>query len=164
MKIAAGGYHGLFLGSDGNVYSCGRNDLNQLGRGGNPYLPVPILSFSLQPSEFVNDVTAGVSFSLLITSNFFPLLLRNVKQSFKKLDLGNIYSFGNNTGFLENVVGPNIVPVQVNLFNLAALSVAVGWSHAIVLTSTKFSFLSYLFLKFLKTKKKSKWVFNFFWR
>lgn len=99
--IVPGSEHTLFLTSLNRVYATGRNHVGQLGDNSliNKSTPVEI-SFSLNQGEEIISLSAGLNFSLALTSN------------------GRIFGWGSNTSSQLGLVSPNgfeIVPTEVPL-------------------------------------------------
>jgi alpha-tubulin suppressor-like RCC1 family protein len=73
IRVAAGGTYSLFLTSDGTAYSCGYNDVGQLGRAvaAGDELTVNLDVISALSGVTVIDITAGLngSHSLFLTSD-----------------------------------------------------------------------------------------------
>ena len=112
-SIEAGGYHSLFLLNNGNVLSCGRNDVGQLGDGTtvqkNTVVPISTLSN-------VISVSAGLNYSLALLNN------------------GIVKSWGQNTsGQLGNNSTTNS-SLPVNVLNITnPIAIFAGSTHALAL-------------------------------
>jgi len=96
--IAAGSYHSLAIGSDGNTYAWGNNGTGQLGNNSTTESHVPVavhLPAGVKPIA----IAAGGNHSLAIGSN------------------GKLYAWGSNVfGQLGNTTTtPSLIPVTVSL-------------------------------------------------
>ena len=110
-SAAAGGYHSLYLLTDGRLFGCGNNSLGQLGDNTtiNRYSPVFIRSG-------VQSVVAGDFHSLILTTD------------------GTLFGFGNNSfGQLgDGTTTDRHLPVQIKT---GIKSIAVGANHSFILTT-----------------------------
>jgi len=95
--VAAAGYSGYGLGSDGNIYAWGSNNAGQLGHGNttDSLVPVPVNTSNLPTGVTFTAVTAGYGLG----------------------SDGNLYAWGyNGSGQLGNdSTTQSLVPVQVNM-------------------------------------------------
>ena len=60
-KISAGGHHSLFLTNTGDVYSCGRNDIGQLGLGNTDPKNIPTL---IEDINNISKISSGINCSI----------------------------------------------------------------------------------------------------
>ncbi len=115
--IAAGHYHSLAIGSDGNAYAWGYNAYGQLGSGIATDSSVPV---AVGVPVRVTAIAAGFSHSLAIESD------------------GNTYAWGNNgTGQLGiNSTTESHVPVVVHLpAFVTPTAIAAGFYHSLAIGS-----------------------------
>jgi alpha-tubulin suppressor-like RCC1 family protein len=123
VAVAAGGYHGLALCSDGTLAAWGANESGQLGIGsmtqGN--VPVAVGTAGVLAGRKVVAITAGYRHSLVLCAD------------------GTLAAWGaNSSGQLGNdSTTSSNVPVAVNLAGVlagkAVVAVAAGGSHNLVL-------------------------------
>jgi alpha-tubulin suppressor-like RCC1 family protein len=69
IAIAAGGYHSLFLKSDGSVWSCGYNNTGQLGDGTNTNKNLAVQAIGLTG---ITALAAGQMHSVFLDNNGAP--------------------------------------------------------------------------------------------
>ena len=138
MQISSGYFHGLAVGSDGNVYAWGYNEYGELGNNtsGKNANPVPVrVRDPASPTDKSKglkavQVSAGWQHSLALDSD------------------GNAYAWGyNEYGDLGNNttsgINANPVPVRVHDPNspadeskgLKAVQVSAGWDHSLAVGS-----------------------------
>ncbi|WP_232342915.1 InlB B-repeat-containing protein [Bifidobacterium choladohabitans] len=120
-QVAAGDSHVLAIGSDGIVYSWGRNDHGQLGDGTatDRYKPQPVKDTSGQPFKAV-QVSAGVADSAAID------------------DKGHVYTWGSESNDQNTYSPAKLVPTQAASINgseqtLIATQVSVKWAFVMAL-------------------------------
>jgi alpha-tubulin suppressor-like RCC1 family protein len=112
-SVAAGYFHSLYLLNNGNVLSCGNNNVGQLGDNTtvnkNALVPIPTLSN-------VISISAGLDFSLALLNN------------------GIIKSWGlNSSGQLGNNSTTNS-SIPINVLNINnPIAISAGSSHALAL-------------------------------
>jgi len=118
--IAAGGYHSLAIGSNGNLYAWGQNGYGQLGNGTttDSWTPVEVsLPGGVQPKA----IAAGLADSIALGSN------------------GNVYSWGDNS-FEElgngSTASDSTTPVKVALpAGVTATAISAGQYHSMAIGS-----------------------------
>ncbi|MCX6377983.1 MAG: Ig-like domain repeat protein, partial [Armatimonadetes bacterium] len=117
IQIAAGGYHSLFLKSDGSVWSAGFNTSGQLGDGTSIDSPTPQAVTGL--SNIV-QICAGESHSLALKSD------------------GTVWAWGINTeGEIgDGTTNQSSVPVQVQGLTLQTM-ISVGSQHNLSVQATQ---------------------------
>ncbi|NYD28282.1 InlB B-repeat-containing protein [Leucobacter aridicollis] len=118
-SMAAGAFHSLAIGSDGNTYAWGYNIYGQLGVGSTTDAHVPNVVRAPAGVEFTS-VAAGLNHSLAIGSD------------------GNTYAWGNNVqGQLGNSTTSNSnVPTVVSMpAGVSFTSVAAGQYHSLAIGS-----------------------------
>eukprot|EP01084_Bolivina_argentea_P019174 35656_1 len=124
VKIAAGYYHSLFLGANGHVWSCGKNNYGQLGLGHNGVVKAPwptrIASFSC-----VKDICCGGNHNIALRSE--PHVLE-VTYSWGANKLGQC-----GVGITDNINEPQFTistTVLRNLLNNKFMSIKCGRNHS----------------------------------
>lgn len=117
--VAAGSYHSLALGSDGNTYAWGQNKYGQLGNGTQTGSNVPTRVHAPQGVAF-SVVSAGENHVLAIGSD------------------GNLYAWGGNTfgQFGNGSTASTSVPAKVDTpEGVVVAGVAAGWGHSVLVGS-----------------------------
>lgn len=122
LTIAAGQYHTLGIGNDGNLYSWGYNGNGQLGIGSNIDQSVP------QKVAFPNGVT---SWTAVAAGAFYSLAIGND---------GNLYAWGSNV-YGQLGIGSTIdqsTPQKVVLPNGVTdwISIAAGGLHSLAIDNS----------------------------
>ncbi|MFJ3395262.1 RCC1 domain-containing protein [Leifsonia aquatica] len=118
-QIAAGAYHSLAVGSDGNTYAWGYNGLGELGNGTTTDSEVPVMV----------QAPAGVTFTQIAAGFYHSLAVGSD---------GNTYAWGyNRTGQLGNGTTTNSeVPVMVQApAGVTFTQIAVGFYHSMAVGS-----------------------------
>jgi alpha-tubulin suppressor-like RCC1 family protein len=127
FKIICGITHSIFLSSDGIVYTCGRNNYNQLGR-----------AVSAGSATVIN---LGQISSSILPSNIIEIAAHETHSIFLSFD-GTVYNCGNNdynqlgravaTGSATSVnlgqISPSILPNNI-------IKIACGRNQSIFLSS-----------------------------
>ncbi len=120
VAVAAGGYHSLAIGSDGNLYAWGQNGYGQLGDGTTTERNTAV-QVSLPGGVHATAIAAGLLYSLALGSN------------------GKVYAWGDNS-FAELGDGSSAnssTPVAVSLpGTLTIKSIAAGQYHALALATS----------------------------
>ncbi|HEY4929644.1 MAG TPA: MBG domain-containing protein [Acidimicrobiales bacterium] len=117
---AAGGYHSLAIGTDGNLYAWGQNGFGQLGDGTTTNKSNPIV-VQLPSGVHATKVAASTDDSFALGSD------------------GNVYAWGDNSlNELGDGNGNNSsTPVQVSIpAGVTVTAIAGGQFHALALAST----------------------------
>jgi alpha-tubulin suppressor-like RCC1 family protein len=118
-QVAAGAYHTVAVGSDGNAYAWGSNSNGQLGDGTTTDSSVPVRVHA-PDGVTLTQVTAGVYHSVAIGSN------------------GNLYAWGSNSSrqLGNDSLTDSSVPVRVDtLDGVNFTHVAAGSFHTIAIGS-----------------------------
>jgi alpha-tubulin suppressor-like RCC1 family protein len=115
-QVALGSSFALFLSKDGRLFSWGKNNWGQLGRGDNAEQPgLHSVKLPEEDSE-IRSIHCGGTFSAVVTKN------------------GTLYAWGGNT-YCQLAQGDHTgryIPTKV--FNLPPVSLlACGWAHSLAL-------------------------------
>ena len=116
--IACGAFHTVFLTNNGKVYSCGRNNLGQLGQSTSTTTP-SIISNGIG-SLTISAVACGIHHTIFLANN------------------GTVFSCGYNyngqLGRTEDTANPASTPSQI--YSLGGISaIACGGDHTVFLTN-----------------------------
>jgi alpha-tubulin suppressor-like RCC1 family protein len=121
--VSAGYYHSLFVDTNGNVYSCGRNSYGQLGHGNTSEKSTPtLIQYFIDNSITISRVYAGDFHSIFLDTN------------------GNVYSCGRgNDGQLGhgNTSNKN-TPTLIQYFIDESITISkfsAGYYHSIFLAT-----------------------------
>ncbi len=114
VQVAAGGRHTLVLKDDGTVWAWGDNSFGQLGNGTNVSSTTPVEVIGLR-GIFIEQIQAGENHSLALD------------------DIGNVYSWGDNTyGQLGNVLySRNFPSIIYEIGNIKKISTKYNHNLAI---------------------------------
>jgi alpha-tubulin suppressor-like RCC1 family protein len=110
-KVAAGGYHSLFLKSDGSLWTMGDNDDGELGDGtyNQANLPEQIVASN------ITAIAAGVFHSLFLKSD--GSLWTMGDNSYGELGDGTTDNDNYNTNLPEQIVASNVTAIAAGVFH-----------------------------------------------
>ncbi|VDO98408.1 unnamed protein product [Soboliphyme baturini] len=153
MQVCCGGFHNLALGSDGTVFSWGRNDCGQLGLGHRQSVHNPVAVKSINGIPF-RQLSAGHShsFALSLSEKLFPTFVSSLRrQKIARIVCGaefsavittegQLFTFG--AGMYGQLghgsVNNEVLPKQVlEMMGSRVVDVACGRCHTLVMTAGK---------------------------